>query len=377
MDWRKKIIDSKNQKTRSWNLLKIKIIRNNKIFYSIKWKNSIKTGIIGFHFMAENGRIRKELYRPFSMVGIAALILITSYFSIFHNPNLSKKSEPGIGGVGDISSADKISKNESDDELKKDQLLNSDEEEVVNDSSLTSVKRTYIVQNGDTLSEIAKKYSVSVEAIAGSSNMQMLDQLHIGQVLYIPSKEGFFYSVRKGDRLAQILNKYNVDNKKFLNENPEISLDLLEAGDEIFLPEAKPDNLIRSWLLPVNTRIVTSSYGWRTYPRRAFHKGLDLKANYTSVRVARAGYVTYAGWLGGYGKVIVVSHSGGYKSLYAHLSKIYVKKGASIAQGTTIAQSGDTGYSFGPHLHFEVSYHGKNINPASLLTGLRYKHRSR
>ncbi|MDH5718097.1 MAG: M23 family metallopeptidase [Spirochaetia bacterium] len=260
----------------------------------------------------------------------------------------------------------------------KDELLaDSETEEVNTETDGTPQKISYKVKDGDTLSHISQKFNISIEAIAGSSGIRHPDDLRVGQVLQIPSKEGFFYTVQKKERLADIIISYDVEPEKFLNENPFINPDLLEEGDEIFLPDAKPKNLIHAWLIPTPSRFITSGYGWRTYPRRAFHKGIDLKAAFTSIRSAKHGTIKFAGWLGGYGKAVIISHPGGYRTLYAHLSKIYVKAGASVSRGHIIGISGNTGYSFGPHLHFEVTRRGKHINPGDILKGLRGKRRRR
>jgi len=368
----------------SW---KIRFLPGKGFFYSYIRNNTTKTGLIPFTFQKSANSIKEKLVFLSSTIPVAFALLL---FFVYGNHDTSNETmKPGIGGFGELPKSSQLPDtgrtivDEHDavlekDEAKKDLLLAEEDESVqYNEKSGQLNKRSYVVVEGDNLTSIAQRYSVSIESIAGSSNIQLLDQLRVGQVLYIPNKEGFFYSVKKGERLAKILKKYSVSYESYVTENPGVSMDLLEVGQEIFLPGAKPDNLIRSWLVPVDTRIITSSYGWRSYPRRAFHKGLDLKAAYTSVRAAKNGRVTYAGWLGGYGNVIIIVHSGGYKSLYAHLSKIYVKPGTRVAQGTVIGRSGNTGYSFGPHLHFEVTYRGKHINPATVLTGLRYKRRSR
>ncbi|MDH4200047.1 MAG: M23 family metallopeptidase [Spirochaetia bacterium] len=315
----------------------------------------------------------------FSIVPIVlALILLVSLKD--KQGNQDAQRTPGVGGIGDLydSKNHDYVKNEED-EAKKDKLLGIDSAPPLEKTDARDValhKRVYKVKEGDNLSSISKKFNVSLEAIAGSSDIRMVDSLQVGQTLHIPNKEGFFYSIKKGERLASIISRYNVTYEKFSQENPTLASDLLEAGDEVFLPDAKPDNLIRSWLIPVSSHIITSYYGWRNYPVRSFHKGLDLQAYYAPVRAAKNGRVTYAGWLGGYGNVIVVAHEQGYKSLYGHLSEIYVRPGAQVMQGTIIGKSGNTGYSTGPHLHFEVSHYGVTVNPGTILTGLRNYNRS-
>ncbi|NPA57787.1 MAG: peptidoglycan DD-metalloendopeptidase family protein [Aquificae bacterium] len=116
---------------------------------------------------------------------------------------------------------------------------------------------------------------------------------------------------------------------------------------------------------------ITSRFGKRRDPfngRRAFHSGLDLKARYKQAVFATAnGYVEFAGWKSGYGKVVIIKHKYGYKTYYGHLSKIRVKKGKWVKAGTVIGYAGSTGRATGVHLHYEIRRYGKLINPLKFL----------
>jgi len=102
----------------------------------------------------------------------------------------------------------------------------------------------------------------------------------------------------------------------------------------------------------------TSSYGWRTHPitgSRRFHSGIDIGAPMGApVVAAGSGTIISAGWVGGYGKTIVIEHNGVQRTLYGHLSEVFVQPGQTIEQGTVIGRVGSTGNSTGPHLHFEA-----------------------
>lgn len=121
-------------------------------------------------------------------------------------------------------------------------------------------------------------------------------------------------------------------------------------------PVASGSGFIR----PVGGR-VSSEYGWRTHPisgTRKFHNGIDLAGNNGyAVSAANSGVVAHAGWMGGYGNTVMISH-GSVTTLYAHLSSISVKSGQSVGRGTKIGNVGSTGNSTGPHLHFEVHPNG-------------------
>jgi len=116
---------------------------------------------------------------------------------------------------------------------------------------------------------------------------------------------------------------------------------------------------------------LSSGFGWRNDPfthKRAFHYGIDISAPWgTSIRAAAQGKVTSAGWNDGYGLTIEINNGYGYVTIYGHLSKILVKKGAWVNKGDIIGRLGSTGRSTGPHLHFEVHRNKKAINPLSLM----------
>jgi murein DD-endopeptidase MepM/ murein hydrolase activator NlpD len=102
----------------------------------------------------------------------------------------------------------------------------------------------------------------------------------------------------------------------------------------------------------------TSSFGWRTHPisgSRRFHSGVDIGAPMGApVVAAGSGIIISAGWLGGYGKAIVIQHNGIQQTLYGHLSEVFVQPGQRIERGMVIGRVGSTGNSTGPHLHFET-----------------------
>ena len=122
--------------------------------------------------------------------------------------------------------------------------------------------------------------------------------------------------------------------------------------------------------MPLQAQI-TSPFGWRKHPifhMRKFHTGVDLAGpNHSAIRAADSGNVLYTGWYGGYGKVVIVSHGGGMATLYAHLSRTAVSAGDNVQKGDVIAYEGTTGFSTGPHLHFEVRVNGKPNNPLNFV----------
>ena len=128
------------------------------------------------------------------------------------------------------------------------------------------------------------------------------------------------------------------------------------------------------FMKPIAGRI-TSPFGWRTHPifnSRTFHSGVDIGGpNYGSIRASNGGKVIYSGWYGGYGKVVILDH-GLYNgkattTLYGHMSNYIVSAGETVRKGQTIGYEGSTGYSTGPHCHFEVRVNGKPQNPLNYI----------
>lgn len=113
------------------------------------------------------------------------------------------------------------------------------------------------------------------------------------------------------------------------------------------------------------TGTITSRFGSRS---RGTHTGLDIAASSgTAIKAAAKGTVTYAGYKGSYGNLVVISHGNGIDTYYAHCSKIYVSTGATVNQGDVISAVGSTGNSTGPHLHLEVRVNGVAKNPQNYV----------
>ncbi len=124
------------------------------------------------------------------------------------------------------------------------------------------------------------------------------------------------------------------------------------------------------FIWPVNGRY-SSPFGYRIHPIfkvKKMHTGIDIGASSgTPIKAADSGVVIQAGWRGGYGQAVVISHGGGITTLYAHQSVLLVRVGETVQQGDVIGKVGSTGYSTGPHLHFEVRVNGTPVDPMSYL----------
>lgn len=120
---------------------------------------------------------------------------------------------------------------------------------------------------------------------------------------------------------------------------------------------------------------ITSPFGWRTHPifkSRIFHSGIDIGGpNGGAIKASNDGKVIFSGWYGGYGKVVILDHGvingQPITTLYAHMSTILVSNGQMVKKGQQIGKEGSTGYSTGPHCHFEVRVNGKPTNPLNYI----------
>lgn len=116
---------------------------------------------------------------------------------------------------------------------------------------------------------------------------------------------------------------------------------------------------------------ITSYAGWRTHPifgTTRYHSGIDIAVDSgTPVKAADTGTVVYSGWMGGYGYAVMINHGNGLVTIYGHNSRLLVSEGQSVTQGDVIARSGSTGWSTGPHVHFEARLHGEVVDPLNYL----------
>ena len=116
---------------------------------------------------------------------------------------------------------------------------------------------------------------------------------------------------------------------------------------------------------------ITSPFGYRRHPLWggiSLHTGIDIAAPYGKpISCADSGEVIYSGWWDGYGKAVVIDHGRGYTTVYGHMSRIYAQVGQTVTKGETIGLVGSTGFSTGPHLHFEIRVNGKPVDPMPYL----------
>jgi len=244
---------------------------------------------------------------------------------------------------------------------------------------------TYTVVKGDTLWSISQRYDVNMSTIISTNNLKEISRLSIGQKLKLPitnmdiaktegysqdsAAEEIIYYVKKGESLWSISREYNVKLEAIIAANSITDASKISTGQQLRIPNVPGTRSnITNFIWPVRGRI-TSPYGTRVISgRKDFHAGIDIGGpTGTNIVAAESGLVSYTGYMRGYGNIIILSHNGGYSTVYAHNSVNLVKKGQSIKKGSVIAKIGRTGNATGSHLHFEVRLNGKPVNPLTYL----------
>lgn len=244
---------------------------------------------------------------------------------------------------------------------------------------------TYTVVKGDNLWSISQRYDVKMNTIISTNNLKEISRLSIGQKLKLPitnmdiakaegysqdaAAEEIIYYVKKGESLWSISREYNVKLESIIAANNITNASKISTGQQLRIPNVPgARSNIGNFIWPVRGRI-TSPYGMRVISgRKDFHAGIDIGSSTgTNIVAAESGRVSYAGYMRGYGNVIILSHDGGYSSVYGHNSLNLVKKGQYVKRGTIIGKVGSTGNATGPHLHFEIRVSGKPVNPLSYL----------
>eukprot|EP00899_Mesostigma_viride_P020271 jgi/Mesvir1/28245/Mv04786-RA.1 len=223
-------------------------------------------------------------------------------------------------------------------------------------SLLDLIRRpTVTVAPGDSLWSISHAYGVSVEALRKENSLPEGLVVCPGQDLYLPRPER--KPLLSFASLSQSLHEVVL---------PELSSAATKAAVE--MPLVGPIIAAKRRQMPMRRPVhggwLSSPYGWRA-GRSYFHNGVDIAVEVgTPITSAHDGKVTYAGWMSGYGITLCVDHGNGLETLYAHCNELYVKKGDRVNHGEVIGETGDTGRSTGPHLHFEVRMNGNSEDPA-------------
>lgn len=240
----------------------------------------------------------------------------------------------------------------------------------------------YKLEKNDTLAKIAKKYGISVVDIVDYNNINP-KRLKAGSTIFLKGVTLQKYKDVEGRLIAaqqakedKKKNKNKEKEKEQEKEKPEKPPKGTKGSPPPPPPEDNDDGGRSAaysgagFAYPVRYAGVSSPFGNRYHPvlkRYILHTGVDLVAKYVPLRAAKAGVVTFAGNMSGYGKIIIIRHDNGYETRYAHLSVISTNVGEHVNQGDLIGKTGNSGRTTGAHLHFEIRQNGVPKNPMKYL----------
>ncbi len=265
-----------------------------------------------------------------------------------------------------------------------------------------SASFTYTIQPGDTIESIAAAFGLNPAYILWSNTEVSSDPnlLLIGETLVIPGTDGIVYHVVEGDTLSGIAAYYGIDMSAitgFAGNNLSTPESLITDGMVLVLPgavpppepepvyvaetpvEDEPSAPVFAGAAAAAASVPAPSYGYvwpvygniTTYFMEGGHKGIDIDGfgQYGApIGAAAGGTVILASWSDwGLGYQVIVDHGDGMQTVYGHLSEIWVTQGQYVNQGEAVGALGSTGYSTGPHLHFEMHYYGGLVDPLAYL----------
>jgi LysM repeat protein len=234
----------------------------------------------------------------------------------------------------------------------------------------------YVVREGDTLQTISKMFNVSINTIIWSNDNIKNGKVKPGESLVILPISGIQHTVKSGDSIESIARNYKADIDEIYSYNQLNKNSKLSAGDIVIVPDGEITT--KKELTPKkagssgksrNVRDYTSAPDYTGYYARPLtggiktqgihgYNGVDIASTFgTNILASADGTVIVSkssGWNGGYGSYIVIKHSNGTQTLYAHLSGVAVSVGDEVTQGQVIGYMGSTGKSTGTHLHFEI-----------------------
>jgi murein DD-endopeptidase MepM/ murein hydrolase activator NlpD len=213
---------------------------------------------------------------------------------------------------------------------------------------------SHVIRPGESLSEIAASYGLSVEALRRANRLPNTSHLIVGETLRLPRAEG-------SQEIADL-------HQSFQSSDRALFLGVQRRFERRTPAQARARH---DFIWPVEG-MLTSPFGERNLVMGGggtkFHAGIDLSVpTGTPVQAAQEGIVVFAGYNGAYGKAVKLDHQNGFSTLYAHNSRILVHVGQSVKVGQVICLSGSTGRSTGPHLHFEVHKDGWPVDPLQYL----------
>ena len=270
-------------------------------------------------------------------------------------------------------------------------------------TEMQEVQQIYDVQPGDTLSAISNKVGISMEELvelnseylkdvnstirAGQSliitvpepelsvlwtRREIVEESYEADIIYIDNDD--WYTTKQvtltepSAGFRKIVSDVTYKNENAINRNIVKEEILLEAVAKVVERGTK---VPPTYIKPISGGSISSGFGRRNSPGgigSRNHQGVDFAIpSGSTVMASSGGKVSSAGWSGGYGYCVLITHPDGSQTRYAHLSKVLVSAGQTVSQGQKIALSGNTGISTGPHLHFEIILNGTPVNPLNYI----------
>lgn len=258
----------------------------------------------------------------------------------------------------------------------------------------------HIVRAGETLWSIGRMHGLPPAAIAQANGLPSPDRLRIGQRLALStprrgalpasarsaSPPSDVHVVQTGETLWSIAQRHGLSVDALATLNRLADANRLRLGQNLVLrrtPVARPAAPRRSSTTGAaraaprvaagfawpSRGVITSRFGFRG---RRHHHGIDIAAPAgTPITAARAGTVQFAGWLGGYGQLVILDHGGGLTTYYGHASRLLVRVGDPVQRGQLVARVGTTGNVTGPNVHFEVRNNKVPLDPLAFLQNQR------
>jgi len=234
---------------------------------------------------------------------------------------------------------------------------------------------SYQLTEGMDLLSLSARVNLPYDCIATLNGFDNPTAVQPGMIVLIPNQPGIFAWEKPASTFQEIVASVSQNTRK---EAQSMRLDINGRLQEVrfyrgegFSPIERAYFLNVLFRFPLPFGRLTSGYGTRDNPFTGdseFHKGIDLAAPLgTEVFAARDGTVALIGTDPIMGNMIIVNHEAGYQTIYGHLAEVYVQLNDAVRSGMIIGAVGTTGYSTGPHLHFEIRRRGASRDPAALL----------
>lgn len=319
---------------------------------------------------------------PLSIKALSEKLKIDHKIILYNNPYIIEKEMLDIGDRIVLYDESvifyKISKNETLESISKKFQIS--EEKIYRDNSeleyITFEEKKYLILknpiiSSETLQSLKNEMVYENPAYIIKNQNDLIEKENIGsEKPYIVEK-----IKEKNNETNKRIQKQNAGTVKKLdtkvsNEASKEKEGITKTGiGRVKTKEINSSNheINKYMLWPVPGTTITSGFGYRVHPilkTKKFHRGLDIRVGKgTPLKASFTGTVTYASTKGGYGKLIELERSDGVRVRYAHLDKISVEKGNTVTEGEVIGETGNTGLSTGPHLHFEILVNGDPVNP--------------